>query len=44
MIAHGADVRVVQRILRHNDIRTTLRYTHVSDSTKRVMYDKFLAL
>ena len=42
MIAHGADVRVVQTILRHNDIKTTLRYTHVSDSTKRTMYDKFL--
>jgi len=44
MIAHGADVRVVQTILRHNDIKTTLRYAHVSDSTKRVMYDKFLAI
>jgi integrase/recombinase XerD len=42
MIAHGADVRVVQTILRHNDIRTTLRYTHVSDSTKRAMYDRCL--
>ena len=42
MIAHGADVRVVQTILGHNDIKTTLRYTHVSDSTKRTMYDKFL--
>lgn len=42
MIAHGADVRVVQTILRHNDIMTTLKYTHVSDSTRRAMYDKFL--
>jgi len=44
MIAHGADVRIVQKILRHNDIRTTLRYAHVSDHTKRTMYDKCLVL
>jgi integrase/recombinase XerD len=42
MIANGADVRVVQTILRHNDIKTTLRYIHVSDLTRRTMYDKFL--
>jgi integrase/recombinase XerD len=44
MIAHGADIRVVQTILRHNDIKTTLRYAHVSDTTKRTMYDKFLVI
>jgi integrase/recombinase XerD len=44
MIAHGADIRVVQTILRHNDIKTTLRYAHVSDTTKRTMYDKFLTV
>jgi integrase/recombinase XerD len=44
MIAKGADIRVVQTILRHNDIRTTMRYAHVGDSTKRVMYDKFLTI
>ena len=44
MIAHGADIRVVQTILRHNDIKTTLRYAHVSDTTKRTMYDKFLTI
>ena len=44
MIAHGADIRVVQTILRHNDIKTTLRYAHVSDTTKRTMYDKYLTV
>jgi integrase/recombinase XerD len=44
MIAHGADIRVVQTILRHNDIKTTVRYAHVSDTTKRVMHDKFLTI
>jgi integrase/recombinase XerD len=44
MISHGADIRVVQTIMRHNDIKTTLRYAHVSDTTKRTMYDKFLTI
>jgi site-specific recombinase XerD len=29
MLANGADVHTVQRILRHSDIRTTLRYLHL---------------
>jgi len=44
MIAHGCDIRIVQKILRHNDIRTTLRYAHVSDKTQREAYEKFLTL
>ena len=44
MIAHGCDIRIVQKILRHNDIRTTLRYAHVSDKTQRDAYEKFLTL
>jgi integrase/recombinase XerD len=44
MIAKGCDIRIVQEVLRHNDIRTTLRYAHVSDQTKREMYEQFLKL
>lgn len=44
MIKNGGDIRVVQEILRHADIRTTLRYAHVSDTTKREKYNKFLTL
>jgi integrase/recombinase XerD len=44
LIAHGADIRVVQTIMRHCNIRTTIRYAHVSDTTKRTMYDKFLTV
>jgi len=44
MVAKGCDIRIVQEILRHNDIRTTLRYAHVSDKTKREKYEQYLTL
>jgi site-specific recombinase XerD len=30
MLANGADIHSVQRLLRHSDIRTTLRYAHLA--------------
>lgn len=42
MIANGYDIRIVQEVLRHSDIRTTLRYAHVSDKTKRENYEQYL--
>ncbi|KUK43404.1 MAG: Site-specific integrase/recombinase [Methanothrix harundinacea] len=44
MIANGCDIRVVKEVLRHRDIRTTLRYAHVADKTMRGMYDQHLKL
>ena len=44
MIANGADIRIVKEILRHKDIKTTLRYAHVSDKTKREKYEQCLTL
>lgn len=44
MIAKGCDCRIVQEVLRHRDIRTTLRYAHVSDKTKREKYEQYLTL
>jgi integrase/recombinase XerD len=44
MVANGCDIRIIQEVLRHNDIRTTLRYAHVSDKTKREKYEKYLTL
>ena len=44
MIANGCDIRIVQQVLRHRDIIATLRYAHVSDKTKREMYERYLKL
>jgi hypothetical protein len=29
MLANGADLHTVQRLLRHSDVRVTLRYLHL---------------
>lgn len=44
MVANGCDLRIIKEVLRHRDIRTTLRYAHVSDKTKREKYEKYLIL
>jgi integrase/recombinase XerD len=44
MIANGCDISIVKEILYHKDIRTTLRYAHVSNAIKREKYNKFLTL
>ncbi|MCJ7444841.1 MAG: tyrosine-type recombinase/integrase, partial [Methanotrichaceae archaeon] len=44
MVSRGCDIRIIQEILRHRDIRTTMRYAHVADKTKRDMYEQYLTL
>lgn len=44
MIANGCDIRIVQQVLRHSDIRTSLRYCFVEDQTRRERYEKCLIL
>jgi integrase/recombinase XerD len=44
MIAKGCDLRSVQAILRHRDIHTTLRYTHLCDAVKREKHSQYLTL
>ena len=41
---NGCDLRSIQALLRHQDINTTLRYTHLSDATKREKYEQYLTL
>jgi len=44
MIKRGCDLRSVQAILRHRDIHTTLRYTHLCDAVKREKHSQYLTL
>jgi integrase/recombinase XerD len=44
LIANGCDLRHVKELLRHKDVRTTLRYTHIIDRTLRERYNQYLIL
>jgi site-specific recombinase XerD len=41
---NGCDIRVIKEILRHNSVQTTMKYSHLSDATKRAMYDRYIVL
>lgn len=44
LVANGCDLRHVKELLRHKDIRTTMRYTHVGEKTLREKYNQCLTL
>lgn len=44
MIANGCDIRIVQKVLRHKSITTTVKYAHVNDETARRWYERCLRL
>ncbi len=43
-IHNGSDILTVRRIMRHNDVRTTMRYLHTCDQTVREKYINTLTL
>ncbi len=44
MIENGADIRSVQEMLGHSDVRTTQIYTHLDTSSLLAFFDKFSPL
>lgn len=44
MVKNGSDLLTIMEILRHKSIESTMRYLHLTDSTKRSKYNKFLRL
>ncbi len=44
MVQNGCDLLTIQHVLRHSDIKTSMRYLHLADDSKRLKYDKFLRL
>jgi len=44
MVQNGCDLLTIQHVLRHRDIKTTMRYLHLAEDIKRSKYDQFLKL
>jgi len=44
LVKRGCDIVTIKELMRHSDVHTTMRYLHVSDTTKREKYEKYLTL
>lgn len=44
LLKRGCDLLTVKELLRHKDIKTTEKYLHLTDETRRSKYDTFLRL
>jgi len=44
MIKNGCDILTIKELMRHQDIKTTSRYLHISDQVKREKHAQYLTL
>ncbi len=44
LIKRGCDILTTKELMRHNDVHTTMRYLHISDTVKREKYEKYLTI
>lgn len=44
MVQNGCDLITIPHVLRHRDIKTSMRYLHLADEAKREGHDMFLRL
>ena len=44
LVKNGCDIVTIKEFMRHSDVHTTMRYLHISDSTKRETYEQYLKL
>ena len=44
LVKRGCDLLAIKEIMRHSDVHTTMRYLHISDTTKRENYEQYLTL
>lgn len=42
LVKRGCDLVTIKELMRHSDVNTTMRYLHISDTTKREKYEKYI--
>jgi len=44
LVKRGCDIVTIRELMRRFDFHTTRRYLHISDSTKRETYEKYITI